>query len=35
MNFVAGVGSEKGDITNITISDNIAEIVNSGVYLAG
>ncbi len=33
MNFVAGVGSEKGDITNITISDNIAEIVNSGVYI--
>ncbi|WP_347217432.1 hypothetical protein [Chryseobacterium sp.] len=33
MNFVAGVGSEKGNITNISISDNIAEIVNSGVYI--
>jgi hypothetical protein len=33
MNFVAGIYTEKGSITNISISDNIAEIVNSGVYL--
>ncbi|MBL3549679.1 hypothetical protein [Chryseobacterium sp. KMC2] len=33
MNFVAGIQKEKGNITNISISDNIAEIVNAGVYL--
>ena len=33
MNFIAGIGTEKGNITNISISDNIAEIVNSGVYI--
>ncbi|AZA78593.1 hypothetical protein EG347_14295 [Chryseobacterium sp. G0186] len=33
MNFVAGVGTEKGNISNISISNNIAEIVNAGVYI--
>ncbi|MGU3374564.1 hypothetical protein [Chryseobacterium sp. M5A1_1a] len=33
MNFVAGTRTEKGSITNISIADNIAEIVNSGVYI--
>lgn len=35
MNFVVGNAGEKGSISNITISDNIAELTAGAVYLWG
>lgn|GEM_PF-2227354 len=33
MNFIAGVFTEKEDITNINICDNIAEITSAAIYI--